>query len=168
MKKIPRLFIALMILSLGFITGCTQQNGTSNNYEENTLEYNEFINWTTNTFSEMATQFQPIQNSWGSNWDDCRIYIGQAKRNIDLYINQSRNFSLGSILDSARFWYVEYLNAYKQFYDLWDLAVQDYIAGRIEDGDAHVQEGVDVEEKARTYLANSARDISYWQTAYKG
>jgi hypothetical protein len=64
-----------MILSLGFMTGCTQQNGTSNNNKETVRESTEFINWTTNTFSEMTTQFQQIQNSWGSNWDDCLIYI---------------------------------------------------------------------------------------------
>jgi hypothetical protein len=167
MKKIGILFIAVMLLSVGIISGCTQQNGNNNGNNTEpiiTPKYNEFVHWSINTSAMIEIQLKLLGDRWDDeNWSDCRSYISYVKIKIDTYTDQALFFDLQGSLDSARNEFIHWLNAYLQVYDKWELAVQYFIAGDNATGNSYAQEGQTLLENTKIYADNYNRYITEWR-----
>lgn len=163
MKKTSILLITLLIICVGFITGCLQRPPQKQQNEE---KQNEFVDWSEEKFNEMANQIQyfyEIVNT--GNWSNALYQVSLIQDKIDSYTKQTNNFTLekGGTLDSARTAYIEWLNELKLAYDKWESAAQNFLAGDTGTGKSQAETAQIVMESTKIYVDSYNQYISEWR-----
>jgi len=174
-RKLIGLGIILILVSVG-LSGCNEKESDVNDDNEKELneqeeeqeeeeeKYSEFVEWKEETDDWLEMKYSQVLDSGGDeDFDDALYYANQVRENLDLYINECRDFYLVGTLDSARDEYIDYLNELDYAYKEFEFAIENWDIGFVLNGNQHWDKGLEFRISAYTYLDNCNQYIEDWK-----
>lgn len=150
-------------MSIGFITGCTQQSENNEEPDHTPVKYSEFVNWSVNTSKVIYGQLSVLERYWeNESWDECLSRISYYKSQISTFVNKALVYNLQGTLDLARSEFIKWLNTITQVYEDWELALHNFIAGDNQTGNGYAQSGQTLLDNAQEYAKNCGEYITEW------
>ena len=162
MKKITILLIVLMVISVGFLSGCNEADLKEEEEEEE--KYSEFVEWEDETSYFFDSKYVQLMGSlMEDDYDGALYYCNQVRSNLDYYISECRDFYLLGILDKARDEYVDYLTLLDDAYIHYEYAVENWEIGFNLSGNQHWDMAEDYRFQAISHQTNCTKYISDWK-----
>jgi len=164
MKKIAITLIALMVISVGILSGCNETDLNDEKKEEKKQEkYSEFVEWVDDTNNWIDSKYLQIADSiQEENWDDALYYCNQVRNNLDGYISEGRDFYVLGILDLARDEFVDSLTLLDDAYIHYEYAVENWEIGFDTSGTQHWNMADEYQIQANNHKLNCSKYISDW------